>query len=585
MIRQAWLDNLELCTSLTPLALLIGERIHDRFVLPASSNTQSARLASLSRCVWEVLGAHYDALVEHDPLMATTTLRFRRPGAELQGDLMRGLNEPGDVSEMSFDAMLNAALEHPAAQRIVIWIPDAHFLFGDHQPTTPQRMLRLQRHAELAIPGEANRMGPLLLLSFRTSAHIPSELQGGNVRQIRLGSAARDERAAYVKQFGGHLGPTDIRHTMGERLVALTEGDSLNTLQRILDLAGQRQLTSVSQLEHLTRAVREGLQDTPWAGADLRKALGEARERFSNRIKGQSAAVDHAIQLLIRSAMNLSGAHQSHSNQGPRAVLFLAGPTGVGKTELAKSIAEMVFGDEGAIVRFDMGEFGDAHADARLIGAPPGYVGFSQGGELTEAIRNRPFSVLLFDEIEKAHPRILDKFLSLLDDGRVTDGQGQRAYFGETVVIFTSNLGTRDISPDLPHEEMDASVRERIEHHFRNDIGRPELLGRIGLDNLIVFDFIRDDIARQVISKMLQLVRDRVLQSQACDLTLNEQARTELENLCLSPEVLALGGRQIAKTIESRLVTPLAEALFNDPMQEATVESIRPFVLARSRAS
>ena len=161
----------------------------------------------------------------------------------------------------------------------------------------------------------------------------------------------------------------------------------------------------------------------------------------------------------------VTGIGQSPRGGRPRGVAFLAGPTGVGKTELAKTITSLLFGDESAYIRFDMSEFSAEHADQRLIGAPPGYVGYDVGGELTNAIREKPFSVVLFDEIEKAHPRILDKFLQVLDDGVLTSGRGDRVYFSEAFIVFTSNLGiysdrsggrtrARTSLPDEPFEDV-----------------------------------------------------------------------------------------------------------------------------------
>src|SRR5262249_53243971 len=157
-----------------------------------------------------------------------------------------------------------------------------------------------------------------------------------------------------------------------------------------------------------------------------------------------------------------------------------------GKTELAKTVTSLLFGDESAYIRFDMSEFSAEHADQRLIGAPPGYIGYNTGGELTNAIRQKPFSVVLFDEIEKAHPRILDKFLQILDDGVLTSGRGERVYFSESLIIFTSNLGmTRtlpdgsraaNVAPGEPIDEIRHKVRSEIEYHFKLEISRPEIL-------------------------------------------------------------------------------------------------------------
>ena len=175
----------------------------------------------------------------------------------------------------------------------------------------------------------------------------------------------------------------------------------------------------------------------------------------------------------------------------------------------------MIFGDEQAYRRFDMSEFSLEQSEARLIGSPPGYVGHDAGGELVNAVRERPFSVLLFDEIEKAHPRILDKFLQILEDGRLTDGRGETVHFSEAVIIFTSNLGiygendsgarTQHVKPGAPAAEVEAVVRRAIEDHFRYRLERPEILNRIG-DNIVVFNFIDEAAAHEIYDLMLKNV-------------------------------------------------------------------------------
>ena len=147
---------------------------------------------------------------------------------------------------------------------------------------------------------------------------------------------------------------------------------------------------------------------------------------------------------------------------------------------------------------FDMSEFSQEHADQRLIGAPPGYVGFEEGGQLTNAVAEKPFSVLLFDEIEKAHPRVLDKFLQILEDGRLTDGRGQTVHFSETVIIFTSNIGASEADSNSSREATKAHFQQAVQGHFNDTLGRPELLNRFG-DNIIVFDFITDPSIRSAI--------------------------------------------------------------------------------------
>src|SRR5262249_5810433 len=190
-----------------------------------------------------------------------------------------------------------------------------------------------------------------------------------------------------------------------------------------------------------------------------------------------------------------------------------------------------------------MSEFSAEHADQRLIGAPPGYIGYDTGGELTNAVRQKPFGVVLFDEIEKAHPRILDKFLQVLDDGVLTSGRGERVYFSESFIIFTSNLGiyrvtpdgerTLNVSSDEPFETVRTKVRSEIDRHFKLELGRPEILNRIG-ENIIVFDFIRRDVAHEIFEAMLEVILARVSGAQQVTVELSVVARAELERLCLT---------------------------------------------------
>jgi ATP-dependent Clp protease ATP-binding subunit ClpA len=273
------------------------------------------------------------------------------------------------------------------------------------------------------------------------------------------------------------------------------------------------------------------------------------------------------LDIIKRAVAGFSGAR---AGGRPRGVAFLAGPTGVGKTELAKTITSLLFGDESAYIRFDMSEFSAEHSDQRLIGAPPGYVGYDVGGELTNAVRQRPFSVVLFDEIEKAHPRILDKFLQVLDDGVLTSGRGERVYFSETFIVFTSNLGiyrtgpegerVPNVSPGNALEVVRDKVRAEIERHFKLELGRPEILNRLG-ENVIVFDFIREDVAKEIFASMLGGILSTVRASQQVDVELGAEAEAQLRALCLAD--LSNGGRGIRNQLEANFVNPLARAVFD----------------------
>ncbi|MGX1763210.1 AAA family ATPase, partial [Streptomyces lydicus] len=276
--------------------------------------------------------------------------------------------------------------------------------------------------------------------------------------------------------------------------------------------------------------------------------------------------------ILIRSAMGLTGAHTAGSGTRPQGVLFFAGPTGVGKTELAKSIAELVFGRADAFVRFDMSEFSAEHTEARLIGAPPGYTGHSAGGELTNAVRQQPFRLILFDEIEKAAPRILDKFLQILGDGRLTDGSGSTVYFSETLIVFTSNLGVYRtdstgqrvpiVARGTPYTTVESTIRAAIADYFTKEIGRPELLRRIG-DDVVIFDFISDETAAQLVPQFVSNVIDRVRATTGITVTVEDAVRKQLLAAALTR--LDFGGGGVAAAVEALLVNPLARALFDLP--------------------
>jgi ATP-dependent Clp protease ATP-binding subunit ClpB len=242
--------------------------------------------------------------------------------------------------------------------------------------------------------------------------------------------------------------------------------------------------------------------------------------------------------------------------------LFL-GPTGVGKTELARALAEFLFDDERAMVRIDMSEYQEKHAVSRLIGAPPGYVGYDEGGQLTEAVRRRPYSVVLFDEIEKAHHDVFNALLQVLDDGRLTDGQGRTVDFKNVIVIMTSNIGShrildyRGAYDGEEYRRMKDAVLGELRHAFR-----PEFLNR--LDEIIVFHALSEEHLKQIVEIQLAGLRAR-LEERHIDLELTDAARTRLVRIGYDPNY---GARPLKRAIQREIETPLAKRILGGEVRD-----------------
>jgi len=398
------------------------------------------------------------------------------------------------------------------------------------------------------------------------------------VRSIPIGVPDADTRRRAARLMYPMLpeGKRDIPvDTFADTLARLTHNMSLNALADIVSL-GRRQGLNASDIDDAVQGYRVGdlSMASPWRGSHLRGAIERGEEVLAQRVRGQTKAVSKVLDILKRTSIGLTGAQTGNSGARPRGVLFFAGPTGVGKTEMAKSIAQVVFGDESAYLRFDMSEFSAEHSGDRLIGAPPGYVGFDQGGELTNALRERPFRVVLFDEIEKAHPRILDKFLQVLEDGRLTDGRGETVYFSEALIIFTSNLGiSRElpngtvevmVSPNDPPEEFERKLMDGIRDHFVRRLQRPELLNRIG-ENVVIFNFITPEVGREILDTMLGNVRQRILDERQISLEIAPEVLESLRVHCTRD--LSNGGRGIGAKLEAVFINPLARLLFSRPPQ------------------
>jgi len=282
-----------------------------------------------------------------------------------------------------------------------------------------------------------------------------------------------------------------------------------------------------------------------------RAKLVKMEERLMERVVGQQQAIK-----AVSNAVRRARAGLQDENRPIGSFLFL-GPTGVGKTELSKALAEFLFDDEGAIIRLDMSEYMEKHTVSRLIGAPPGYVGYEEGGQLSEAVRRKPYCVVLFDEVEKAHQDVFNVLLQVLDDGRITDGQGRTVDFKNTVIILTSNIGSQYIMEDLDKEERNRRVQEALRGHFR-----PEFLNRI--DEIIIFDRLDEKQITHIVDIQLRRLLGR-LAKQNITLALDASAKKFLASEGYDP---AYGARPLKRVIQKEILDPLSLEILDGRFSE-----------------
>ncbi|XP_057995661.1 chaperone protein ClpB1 [Hevea brasiliensis] len=315
-------------------------------------------------------------------------------------------------------------------------------------------------------------------------------------------------------------------------------------------------LTETVKPEHIAEVVSRstGIPITRLGQNEREKLIGLA-ERLHQRVVGQDEAVDAVAEAVLRSRAGLGRPQQ------PTGSFLFLGPTGVGKTELAKALAEQLFDDENQLLRIDMSEYMEQHSVARLIGAPPGYVGHEEGGQLTEAVRRRPYSVVLFDEVEKAHHSVFNTLLQVLDDGRLTDGQGRTVDFSNTVIIMTSNLGAEPLLSGLMDKCSMQVARDRVMQEVRKHF-RPELLNR--LDEIVVFDPLSRDQLRKVARLQMKDVAVR-LAERGIALAVTDAALNYILAESYDP---VYGARPIRRWLEKKVVTELSRMLVREEIDE-----------------
>jgi ATP-dependent Clp protease ATP-binding subunit ClpB len=526
-------------------------------------------------CVGATTLDEYRKYIEKD---AALERRFQRvmvdePTVEDTIAILRGLKERYEVHhgvEITDPAIVAAAtLSHryitdrqlpdkaidlidEAASRIRIEI--------DSKPEAMDRLerriiqLKIEREALKKETDEASRKR-LQALEDQLSA---LEKEYSDLEEIWKAEKASLQSAASIKE---ELERTKIELETARRAQDLTRMSEL-AYGRIPELERRlAQATAAEQQAEQKKLLRNKVTDeeiaevvSKWTGIPVSKMLeGEKEkllhmeEQLGKRVVGQSEAVSAVSDAIRRSRAGLADPNR------PNGSFLFLGPTGVGKTELSKALAEFLFDTEEAMVRIDMSEFMEKHSVARLIGAPPGYVGYEEGGYLTEAVRRRPYSVLLLDEVEKAHPDVFNVLLQVLDDGRLTDGQGRTVDFRNTVIIMTSNLGShviQELAGEANYPKMKQAVMEIVQQHFR-----PEFINRV--DDIVVFHPLGREQLRAIVDIQLGYLRRR-LEDRDMELVLDEAATDRLAEAGFDP---VYGARPLKRAIQVQLENPLAQRI------------------------
>lgn len=572
-----WHKELELFTKIKPLIILEGN-VLDSYQYPTQDGgiMFMPRLPQYLNYFFKDVG--YKNVIFYDNLRGFYN-NFESGAIENFGKIVRAEITDGVIKSKFSGAgrtapniIRDALAQNATSTAIVMDFASRYIVTLEHmeQPEIDSFTILLQASLET--------IKNLLVLIVNKVNDLPAwfYLQNPNVKIITMSTPSKGERENFIKgekqfpnffnksvrenQLGYYIEHADELAKIQDKFVALTDGMSLKELNSLKQLC-KNECKNIRDMCDIVDLYKYGIKENAWKNLDRAKIN---KNSFERRVKGQDAAISKTLDIIKRAITGLSGL-QGFSHSRPKGVLFFAGATGTGKTETAKTLAEILFGDENSCIRFDMSEYSQSHSDQKLLGAPPGYVGYEAGGQLTNAVKKNPFCILLFDEIEKAHPSIFDKFLQILEDGRMTDGQGNTVYFSESIIIFTSNLGTINISSDMTYKEIFATVRQSIENYFKNELGRPEILNRIG-ENIVVYDYIRPNVAQDILTAQINKICKNLMADKKIEIRLSEKAFNVLKENALKN--LQNGGRGIGNVVESLFINPLSRFLFDNEISD-----------------
>lgn len=447
-----------------------------------------------------------------------------------------------------------------------------------------ERELMIRLDKALRETGFSEKEGPLnghrnpLIIVAAQLSSVPEWIYRDNpfVELVQINKPTLESRRAFIENFlsafnGGNDLDSAEREEVIDTFADLTDGMTAWDFEAIRRASILEDM-SIANPRDLIDYFKYGLRDDPWKNFDADK-IRDSEAILRQQVIGQDEAVKAVGDMLVSARVGLEFSKPKGQGGKPKGVFFFVGPTGVGKTELAKALTGMIFSDESAFARFDMSEYKLDHSDQKLTGAPPGYVGYDEGGQLTNRVLEKPFSVLLFDEIEKANPRVMDLFLQILEDGRLTDNKGRTAYFSQSVVIFTSNIGSDGLagilSPKEPVCDENPSYGEVKEHfesavtqHFTQEIGRPEILNRMSR-NILVFDLLRPRHVRGIAEKFLTMLRNSALEMHQLEFDFSHPSVIGwIQKAMEEGDNYRNGGRRVRTLIEEHLLNPLNRWVF-----------------------
>ncbi len=551
--------------------------------MDASNMLKPALARGELRCVGATTLNEYRKYIEKDPALERRfqPVVVREPSVDDTVSILRGLKERYEVHhgvKIKDSALVSAAL---LSHRYIAdrFLPDKAIdlideaasrlrMEIDSMPTELDEVERRIRQLEVereAVRKEQDAVSRERLEKIEKEIAELSEKRSG----LRAQWQSEKEGIQHIRSIKEQLERTKIEAEQAERAGNLGRAAELRygkllELQKQLDAGSAR----LADLQSHARMLKEEVDEediaeivSKWTGIPVSKMLeGEMQKllRMEERLRLRVVGQDEAVTV-VSDAVRRARAGIQDPNRPIGSFIFL-GPTGVGKTELARALAEFLFDDEQAMIRIDMSEYQERHTVSRLIGAPPGYVGYEEGGQLTEAARRRPYSVILFDEIEKAHPEVFNVLLQLLDDGRLTDGQGRTVDFKNTVVIMTSNIGSQYIQ-DLKDDEaeMKRRVTEVMRQHFK-----PEFLNRV--DDVIVFHPLDASVLKQIVAIQVAHVQKR-LADKKIEIELTDQAKELMAAEGFDP---VYGARPLKRVIQRDVLNPLASRILSGEIREGS---------------